>query len=272
MGRVELGPRVRLLLAMAILVAFAVLREQAAGLDAVLFQRSLSGAKALVLYGLGDYAGAARAYRAHFRQVVESGGSVGDPATNAILAGDLERAERLARWELERQPTAIEPVLALGEIALARGALADASAMFQRVLVRDPDDLDALMLASIAHARAGAHGAAIDAVNRSLRHNVVGQRVTVLLWVMTTTGDLARRPARARPLCLLAHYHRHLRIFDTSHAQIAMRYAELAIAAADRPADAYLTLGAMHDKRQRPEKALAAFLTAIELDPTHAEA
>lgn len=268
----KLSLRARLLLAMALLAAIAVLREQAVGMNAVLFQRSLPGAKALLLYAVGDYAGAARAYRAHFRQRVQSGRGVGSPASNALIAGNLKLAERLARAELERTPAVIEPMLILGEVALERRELAEASAMFRRVLDREADHLDALMLASVAHARAGAYGDAIEAVNRALRHDAVGLRLTGFLSVMATTGELGRRPVSERPLCMLAHYHRYLRVFDGSQARPATRYAERAIAAGDRPADAYVTLGAIHDKRRKPEDALIAFLKAIELEPKHAEA
>lgn len=260
------------MLVMAVLVAFALLRQQMLGMDGVFFQRSLFGAKALVFYLAGDYARAARAYRDHFRNVLESGGRVADPTTNAIITGDLRLAERLARAQLEREPSAVEPLIALGTIALERGALDDAMDGLRRAIARSPDHLDALMLASVAHARAGRYGDAIDLANQAFRHHAVGRRLTAFLAVMATTGDLAQREKPERPLCVLAHYHRYLRIFDDSQARLAARYAEQAVAAGDRVADAYLTIGVVHGKRHRPDQALAAFARAIEVDPKHAEA
>jgi tetratricopeptide (TPR) repeat protein len=257
---------------MAILAALGFLYQHLRDMDRIFFQRSSSGAKALLLYLVGDYAGAARAYRNHFRHVVTPGVSVGAPATYAIIAGDLDRAERLARTRLEREPAEVESLVALGEIALERGALDEATSMFRRALARSPDNLDALMLSSVAYARAGAYGDAIDTINRALRHHDVDTRLTVLLAVMETTGDLARQPAGERPLCLLGHYHRYLRIFDPSHARLAARYAAQAIAAGDRVADAYVTVGVIHEKAHRPDEALAAFARAAMVDPKHAEA
>jgi tetratricopeptide (TPR) repeat protein len=161
---------------MAILAALGFVQQHLREMERIFFQRSPSGAKALLLYLVGDYAGAARAYRDHFRHVMTSGGTVGDPATDAFIAGDLERAERLARGQLERQPAAVQPLIVLGEVALERGALAEAGTLFRRALIRSPDHLDALMLASVAHARAGAYGDAIDNINRALRHDGVSVR------------------------------------------------------------------------------------------------
>jgi tetratricopeptide (TPR) repeat protein len=83
-------------------------------------------------------------------------------------------------------------------------------------------------------------------------------------------GDLARQPRP--PLCLLAHYHRYLRIFDAGQARVALDYARRAVAAGDHPADAWLTIGIIHDKRGQHAQALHAFQQAIAADPSHAEA
>ena len=47
-------------------------------------------------------------------------------------------------------------------------------------------------------------------------------------------------------------------------------YAKKAIAAGDRPADAYLTMGITYEREGKRGEALSAFLKAIELDPGHA--
>ena len=51
-----------------------------------------------------------------------------------------------------------------------------------------------------------------------------------------------------------------------------MAYARQAAAAGDHPADAYLTIGILHDKRREHEAASAALTRAVELNPRHAEA
>src|SRR5205814_699459 len=75
------------------------------------------------------------------------------------------------------------------------------------------------------------------------------RRTTVFLSVRALTGELERRASASRPACLLAHLHRYLRIHDPSHATAAVRYARRAIAAGDRPDDAYVTLAIVHTKQ-----------------------
>ena len=49
-------------------------------------------------------------------------------------------------------------------------------------------------------------------------------------------------------------------------------YAREAVAAGDRSADAYLTLGILAEKAGRLDERAAAFQAAIQLNPHHAEA
>jgi tetratricopeptide (TPR) repeat protein len=59
----------------------------------------------------------------------------------------------------------------------------------------------------------------------------------------------------------------------TSRRQgFAEAYARRAITARDHPADAYLTVGVLLDKRGRYGEALAAFQDALAVKPDHAEA
>lgn len=69
-----------------------------------------------------------------------------------------------------------------------------------------------------------------------------------------------------------AHYYRYLRIFDDGQASHAIAHAERAIAAQDRPDDAYVAIGAVSYRTYKPERALRAVLKAIELNPRNAEA
>jgi tetratricopeptide (TPR) repeat protein len=142
---------------------------------------------------------------------------------------------------------------------------------FDAVLRRWPDHVDALYLHAVAVARAGDPARAIQDLNRALRSNSVGGRDTILYRVMELAGELRERPAGAQPLCLLAHLHRYLRVFDDRQGEIAMDYARQAIGAGDRPADAYLTLGIVHNKRGEYEAARRAIRRAIAADPKHAD-
>ena len=96
--------------------------------------------------------------------------------------------------------------------------------------------------------------------------------MTIFLRILETTGDLARRQGAERQPCLLAHYHRYLAVFDASNGRRALGYAEQAIRAGDRPADAQLVRGILLDKQGQRDRALEAFLKALKIDPRHAEA
>ncbi len=85
-------------------------------------------------------------------------------------------------------------------------------------------------------------------------------------------GTLYFLPPDQRPWCLLAQYHRYLRIFDPANADTVRTLAEKAIATGDHPADAYLALGILYSKKWQTDEALASFLQATKTDPNHAEA
>ncbi len=258
-----------LVLAVSLVLAWVVACQHVRRMDGVWFQPSPAGAWALVLYLVGDYAGAARAYRTHYRDAVASGWSSGDPALDALLAGDLERAASAASTGTSGERGFL---LTMGEIGLAQGRPDEALAFLRQALERAPDDVEALLLSSLAHARRGAPGEAIASLTHALRQNAVGARLTIFLGILETAGELGRRQDAARQPCLLAHLHRYLRVFDPSNGRRAIAYAEEAIRAGDRPADAYLALGILLDKQGQRDRALAALLKAVEIDPHHAEA
>lgn len=274
----RIGLRPSAILAVALMVLWVLAYRQLSPMDRELFQPSRSGLRGLTLYLRGDYGGAGRAYRA---------GLVGpvwleaehDPAGYvAFRSGDHTEAARRANATLAARPTIdtvpdqVEAHLTLAEIAFERGESAEADVQLRAVLARSPDHLDALYLSALLGARGGDPGRAIDALNRALRQGAVGYRDTIFFRLMETAGDLGRRPPAERPRCLLAHLHRYLRIFDNGHAAIAMAYARQAVAANDRPADAYLSIGILLDKRREHDEALRALTRAAEIDPRHAEA
>lgn len=253
-----------------LLVGVIVIRQQTLRMDWIFFQSSWAGAKGLGFYLAGDYGNAARAYRAHIRQRAAEHGGFGDPVFGALLAGDLDGAERAATAALRRRWSA-DAHLTLGEVALHRGRPRDAVNAFRAVLERDPDHVDGLLLASVAYAQVGDLDRAIAALNRALRQGV-GARITGFLWILEATGDAERRPFAERPLCLLAHWYRYLRVYDPANAKWAIRRAEEAIARGDHAADAYLTLGVVHYKQGRPDQALQELEHATRHDPRLAHA
>ena len=232
---------------------------------------SAPGVRALASYLIGDYRGAARGYRAHLRSRLGAASPPVDRAWAALVNEDLASARALAESRLANGDD-VEALLTLGEVALAAGRPSDAVPSLERVLSRQTDHFDAGLLASVAFARLGAHDEAIAMLSRILRHDRVERRPTAFLITLESVGALAARPATERPLCLLAHYHRYLRIFDASHGAIAIRYARDAIAAGDRPDAAHVTIGVVYAKQGKWEAALGEFLAAARANAQNPEA
>jgi tetratricopeptide (TPR) repeat protein len=232
------------------------------GIDPRFYPRSEKTLVAFARYLIGDYAAAARLYRADLADRVHP---QAPRWWAAFLAGDLATAEKLVRGELERTPDDAEALLSLAEISLADRRLPQAIELTTGVLARRRDDYDALLVAALAHARRGEAGAAIAALNRALRQNRTERRPTVFLATLELTGELHHNPS-ASP-CLLAHLHRYLRIFDSSHAWIADRYAREAIARGDHVDDAYVTLAVIFEKTGYRRYAFEAFRSAARVNP-----
>jgi tetratricopeptide (TPR) repeat protein len=257
----------------AVLVLAFVVFGSPVHLDPRFYRVSLRGLEGLGRYAVGDYAGAARSYRDELRRSAQAGERVeADPALAALVKGDLASAAALAQAALARTPAAVAARLTLAEIALQRGQPDAALAALQGETGRPVEHFDALVLAAVAHARSGRPEPSIDLLNQALRSGYVEERPTTFLQALEVTGELARRRSAARPVGLLAHFHRYLRIFDSTQARPAIRHAKEAIARGDHPADAHLTRGVIYDKQGYPEDARAEFGHALELAPRHAEA
>lgn len=271
----RLSPSRRVLiiaLTLVCLLVWVVGRHRIKQMDERFFQWSEHGAWGLTYYLLGDSSRAAKAYRAHFGSAILEQGSLGDPMQDAIVLGARAEATSLAQAALAKDPDDIQALLTLGEVAYDTGDLEQAARHFAAVLEKHPEQVDALLLLSLAYARSGAYDAAIETFNRGLRYNAIESRLTTFLKLMEATGDLAWRRGPEKPLSLLATYYRYFRIFDHSNGNRVIAYARQAIAAGDRPADAYLTMGIIYQKEGRREEALQAFLKAIALAPTQAYA
>ena len=241
-------------------------------MDPVFFRLSAPGAKGFLLYFAGRYEAAAASYREHWRAAISGGATTGDPGSDLILTGDLTAAERLAHQDIGRGLASLRAKLLLAEVALERDLPSAAARLATEVLAASPDDVDAEVMLAVARAREGAAPDAIAALGRAVRAGRAGVRLVTFYQTLAGTGALAARPDRARSPCLLAHFHLYLRAFDHAQARPAARVARKAIKAGDRPADAYVVLGVLHEKAGRPDDALAAFEAARQADPRHAEA
>lgn len=260
-----------LVLAIALMVGWGLAYRRLTLMNGVPASLSRPGLHGLVLYLRHDWAGAARQWREPRPGRVPE--YVDDTAgASAVHAGDPALAERRARTTMLLVPSAVAPRITLAEVALDRGKPAEAIGHLQSVLAEQPDHVDALLLTAVARSRRNEDRPAIAAFNRALRQNSAGSRPTLFLRVLELAGDLAPPGRPPRSLCLLAHLHRYLRIFDEAHGEIAMDWARQAVAARDHPADAYLAMGIALNKRGRYADALAAFQQAIAVEPRHAEA
>lgn len=257
---------------MAVALGSFMAQRDISRMDPVFFRLSVPGAKGFLLYLAGRYEGAAAAYREHWRNAISAGATTGDAGTDLVLAGDLTAAERLAHQDIGRGLASLRAKLLLAEVALERDLPATTARLATEVLAAAPDDVDAEVLLAVARAREGAAPDAIAAFGRAVRAGRAGVRLVTFYQVLAGTGTLATRPDRARSPCLLAHHHLYLRAFDNAQARPAARAARKAVKAGDRPADAHVVLGVLHERAGRTDDALAAFEAARQADPRHAEA
>ena len=245
-------------------------RYQFAHMDRVFFQGSLTGAKGLGLYVLGQYGPSARAYRIHFQEHLMNKGAANDNADDTLLRGDIQGAKRRAKLVLQREQHNVPALLDLAEVFIYEGNYSGSRECLDSILGVKSDEPNALLLSSILFARIGKYDHAIDSLNQVLRSSQVASRLTIFLNFLETAGDLAAIPSDKRPYSLLALYYRYLRVYDDSNGQLALVAAKAAIKASDRPADAYLTIGVVYDKRGDKQQALEAFQKAVEANPRYA--
>lgn len=263
--------RTRLLLILLLMLVPVLASWQLTGMDSRLHPRSWQSTVAFVRYMVGDYGGAARAYRADLRERVAIYREHVDPLFAALLEGRTTDARSRAEAQLSTG-FSTDALLTVGELALADGQPQAALFAIQRVLRADRDDYDAWLLASVAHTRLGEYPAAVDAMIHALRQDRTERRITSFLAILETVGGLRARPATERPECLLAHYHRYLRIYDRSEGPVAIRHARRAIAANDQADAAWVTIGLVYDKQGRSDEAFSVYQQAVRLNPRNPEA
>jgi len=142
---------------------------------------------------------------------------------------------------------------------------------FERLGEAPPGRLDSRIERAAALSDAGDYGAALEALTLALRDGGPATPAGLIL-ALRTTGALSSRTTGERPHALLAAWYRYLRAYDPSNGRPAIRAAQRAVAASERAADAYLTIGVIRSEEHRRDEALAALLAAVAIDPRHAEA
>src|SRR5262249_26574984 len=130
---------------------------------------SANGAKGFVLFLVGDYVGAAAAYRGHYRA-----GAGETPRRGPLWQGRLARDTSTAKTP--HQAAAASPYprnawLTLAEIALLEQRPGEALRLATHVLEQERDQFDALLLSAAAHSYQGVWSQAIDDLQRALRHS-----------------------------------------------------------------------------------------------------
>ena len=262
----------RVLFGLVVALGVLFVQERHSSMDSRFFQFSGGGIRGLIQYEMGRYRSAALAYRADLRRESWKEWTTGDESYTALLKGNLSEAVQLAEVQLARQPDDTEAWLTQGEVALEEGDHHRAVSAFDHVVTLDNRNFDALLLSAIAHSRFGNIDKAINRMRQALRYNYAGHRITAFLWGLQTAGDLRLGSPDGGQWCLLAHFYRYLRIFDSSNATWARDAAIRAINSGSRIDDAYITLGVLEEKAGDYDAALPYFIQSVQTNPRNAEA
>lgn len=223
-------------------------------------------------YQFGDYRRSGLAYKTDLRQMFQLGASTGQPALDAFLKGDLVGAKAILHREHEGKPWTTPAHLLAGRIELEGGNPDRALEQFAFALKDEPRNHQALLLSAVAHTRLGNYRQAIDDFKYGLRADAEGSSVVAVETMLETVGELIDRPRQERPLALLAHFYRYLRILDDSNGRLAIRTATQAIQQGDFVDEAHLTIGIVHYRGNQFDDALESFEHAIAVNPKNAEA
>lgn len=256
------------LLGLTLLSGFFLVKR-ATELNPMLFGPENRSIKALILYELGVYSRAARLYRTDYVSYLSREGST-PPLLLHTLAQEFPTAIRSAEERIAEHPDDIDALLALGQVAYDQGHYPKAAQYTDRVLGVYKENVDALLLAALIATRDPSRGDPIPTLNAALRTGTAARNLTSFLNTLEITGYLLSKPAQDRPLTLLAHYYRVLRIYDGGMDRRVIHTAERAIQKGDHPADAFLSIGVIHKKAGKPYKALDAFLKSAAADPRQA--
>ncbi|MCZ6799741.1 MAG: hypothetical protein O7F12_04560 [Nitrospirae bacterium] len=237
-------------------------------MDSRFFQFSSSGIAGLVFYLIGDDLAASKAYREHFRHVVQNHKPTAKVMAIDILSGELDELQKDAEVAQKLDSNDPNALLTLGAVALEKGNPKQASLFFNQVLQTYPDHARGLLYSAIAQARIGHFKNALDQINRGLRNNKIAWDYYSFLLLLETAGSFHDKPDSEKPWSFLAQLYRYLRIFDPSNGARAIEYAQEAVEANNFPAHAYLIMSVVYTKQGKLIQALKAALQSTEVDKT----
>ncbi|MBI1820905.1 MAG: tetratricopeptide repeat protein [Nitrospirae bacterium] len=186
--------------------------------------------------------------------------------------GSFKEAKKLALTALEIDPSNDNALFTLSRLFFDENNFEDVLSLTNQLLERNQDHTDVLILQSAVYSKQNQYNKAIDSLNRGLRDYKGSFETESFITALKTVGELMSLPEEKRPNCLLAHYHRYLRIFDISQGKIAIKYAQKAIEKNDRPDEAYMTIGLVNYKIGNYEAALENLFKAISLNHNNSRA
>ena len=159
------------------------------------------------------------------------------------------------------------------------GRLAEAEALYRKVLERDPDHIDANHLLGVIALQTGAYEAAVELIGKSVAANPdFGEahcNLGVALMKLDRTSEAIesyRRAIAIRPDHGEALFNLGKALNDTGQADEAMDSYQKALACKPDYAEAHFNLGNILADRDRPEDAREHYRRAIGIDPDYAEA
>lgn len=269
-GQIAFRRLIVLLLIIGILYAWWSLRHQFAHMDHFFFQKSLHGYQGLALYLTNQYRKAATAYRTHFnKNEHDRTRFASSPAEDAILSGDLRLAKSLAGKSLQANRNDLKALLDLSDVAILEGDYPTAHRYIEDAIHMNKNQPDAFLALALTSAKTGKYDDSISSLTLLLRNDTAPFRTSTFLICLETVSDLTSLPSQDRPNTVIALLYRYLRIFDPSNGRTAIGFAQQAITNGDRPEDAYLTIGVVRMKEGKKRRALEAFRSAINNNPSY---
>ena len=184
----------------------------------------------------------------------------------ARLEGLLDLSEREETLEkvLEREPGDVEARLALGRAQMRLGQYADALSTYKEVLSREPEHVDALAAVVQIHLRQGDVERAAHLAGKIAAHEPRGRRAPEAHFTMGFAHAQKQRWAEAE-----AAFSRALDI-DEGDLEKAISAYRAALACDAELRDAYYGLGMALARRESLTEAIAQFEEVVRRDSTHA--
>ncbi|MBN2195444.1 MAG: tetratricopeptide repeat protein [Polyangiaceae bacterium] len=223
------------------------------------------------------------------RAVAEVRGGVGVEVRNAqraIVRGDLTESERWYCVAVERYPTDSDAQIGLVRLELLRRDPSAALLFAERAVARIPGDLSVLGPLGDAQALAGAADEARATLVRAAGltpDNAAAIESLVRRYLYVAYGAIegkryveaerySRRVAVLRPAAADGPIGLARSLGLQGQHELALRWAERAVALGSRRSDAHVALGEARLRARDREGAIQAYRRALELDPKDADA